>query len=306
MRAAVQVIVTVLPVLLAMAGARAEDAAAVYRQEQDVVIADAHGLVVPMDVFTPTGARNGRAIVDVASGAWHSDRGKIRDHERAQFYDILCGRGYVVFAVRPGSISRFTAADMVANIEAAIRWVKERAAIYEIDPDRLGLTGASAGGHLASLVGLKTSRPGEEATRVAAVGVFFPPTDFLDFAGAVIDPRGESRLGGITARLGFRDGLAGLDDEQIKQHLAAMSPVWQVHAGAPPFLLIHGDADPVVPLQQSEALRDALQAAGVPVQLIVKEGGAHPWPTIPEEVAKLADWFDERLDSGERKADSES
>lgn len=299
MRAAIRISVCSVIVLLPLHGARADDASTVYTQQQDIVITDSHGLAVPMDIFTPTGTRNGRAIVDVASGAWHSDRGKIRDHERAKFYDILCGRGYVVFAVRPGSISRFTAADMVANIEAAIRWVKERAATCEIDPDRLGLTGASAGGHLASLVGLKTSRTGEEATRVAAVAVFFPPTDFLDFAGTSIDPRSETRLGVISAKLGFPQGLAGLDDEQIRRGLEGLSPVRQVHAAAPPFLLIHGDADPVVPLQQSEALRDALQAAGVPVTLIVKEGGAHPWPTIPEEVAKLADWFDERLGSSQ-------
>lgn len=269
-----------------------------YIQQQDVVIADSHGLAVPVDIFAPTGPKNGCGIVDVASGAWHSDRGKIRDHEKARFYDILCGRGYCVFAVRPGSITRFTAADMVANIETAIRWVKERADEYEIDPDRLGLTGASAGGHLASLVALTASRPGEDGARVAAAAVFFPPADFLDFGGAVIDPRSDSRLGRFCAQLAFGSQLDGLTDEQVTKGLTLISPVRQVHADAPPFLLIHGDADPVVPLQQSEALRDALTAAGAPVELIVKAGGEHPWPTIPEEVAKLADWMDRQLAPG--------
>jgi acetyl esterase/lipase len=266
-----------------------------YTRQADVVIAESHGLSVPMDIFVPTGDRNGRAIVDVASGAWHSDRGKIRDHEQAQFYDILCGRGYCVFAVRPGSITRFTAADMVGNVETAIRWVKERAGEFAIDPDKLGLTGASAGGHLASLVALKTSRPGAAATRVAATAVFFPPADFLDFGGEAIDPRSETRLGRISSQLAFGGRLDGLTDEQIADGLTLISPVRQVHGDAPPFLLIHGDADPVVPLQQSERLRDALMAANVPVELIVKTGGAHPWPTIPEEVATLADWLDARL-----------
>jgi acetyl esterase/lipase len=292
----------ILFVAIAVWPAMADDA--VYQQQQDVVIADSNGLVVPMDIFVPTGTKNGRAIVDVASGAWHSDRGKIRDHERARFYDILCGRGYTVFAVRPGSISRFNAADMVTNIEAAIRWVKDRAAMYEIDPARVGLTGASAGGHLASLAGLKTSRAGEDGLRVAAVAVFFPPTDFLDYGGEMVDPRSESRFGTIAARLGFEGGVNGLNDEQVKEKLAAISPARQVHAASPPFLLIHGDADPVVPLQQSEALRDALQTANIPVTLIVKEGGGHPWLTIPEEVVKLADWFDERLESGPPKTES--
>lgn len=295
MRAALRVTAWLPGLVLVLSAVTAAADDAVYRQEKDVVIADSNGLAVPMDIFVPTATKNGRAIVDVASGAWHSDRGKIGDHQKARFYDILCGRGYTVFAVRPGSISRFNAADMVTNIETAIRWVKERASTYEIDPDQLGLTGASAGGHLASLVGLKTSRDGEDGLRVAAIAVFFPPTDFLDYGGEMVDPRGDSRLGKIAARLGFDAGVTGLSDEQVKEKLAAISPVRQVHADAPPFLLIHGDADPVVPLQQSEALRDALQTANVPVTLIVKEGGGHPWLTIPEEVVKLADWFDGRL-----------
>jgi dipeptidyl aminopeptidase/acylaminoacyl peptidase len=66
---------------------------------------------------------------------------------------------------------------------------------------------------------------------------------------------------------------------------------------APPFLLIHGDADPVVPLQQSERMVAALKEKGVSAELIVKRGGGHPWLTIHEEVQILADWFDTRLKS---------
>ncbi|HEY2837910.1 MAG TPA: hypothetical protein VGJ26_02090, partial [Pirellulales bacterium] len=79
--------------------ARAEEA---YNQKQDVIYAETDGIGLLMDVFTPTGKSNGLAIVDVASGAWFSDRGKINDHKRAQMFDIFCGRGYTVFAVRPG------------------------------------------------------------------------------------------------------------------------------------------------------------------------------------------------------------
>ena len=65
-------------------------------------MAKLHGVGLLMDVFTPTGEANGLGIVDVISGAWHSDRGKIRDHMRAQTFQILCAKGYTVFAVRPG------------------------------------------------------------------------------------------------------------------------------------------------------------------------------------------------------------
>ena len=75
-------------------------------QTQDVVFGEVHGTGLLMDVFTPTGTANGHAIVDVASGSWYSDRGKIRDHTLAQMYATFCGRGYVVFAIRPGSKTR--------------------------------------------------------------------------------------------------------------------------------------------------------------------------------------------------------
>ncbi|MBX3439855.1 MAG: hypothetical protein KF861_20365, partial [Planctomycetaceae bacterium] len=91
-------------------------AAEPYQQHENIVYAETHGIGLVMDVFVPTGNQNGLGIIDVASGAWHSDRGKINDHKRAQFYDIFCGRGYTVFAVRPGSVSKFTAEEMLANL----------------------------------------------------------------------------------------------------------------------------------------------------------------------------------------------
>src|SRR5580704_6073135 len=74
-----------------------------YKQQKDVVFGEADGVGLPMDIFTPLGKRNGFAVIDVVSGAWYTDRGKIRDHERGQFFQIFCGRGYTVFAIRPGS-----------------------------------------------------------------------------------------------------------------------------------------------------------------------------------------------------------
>jgi acetyl esterase/lipase len=252
-----------------------------------------------MDVFVPNDPKNGLAIVDVISGAWHSDRGKIRDHVRGQTFHILCGKGYTVFAVRPGSISRFSAPEMLAHVNLGIRWVKERAKEYAIDPDRLGLMGASAGGHLACMAAVTASTASAEGatldTRVKAVAVFFPPTDFLDYGGRAIDVRSGDRFGEVVRKLALPEGLGSLTDDELAAKIRQISPARLVTADAPPFLLIHGDADPVVPLQQSAAMHAALEAAGVSAELIVKPGGSHPWPTIHEEVAVLADWFDGQL-----------
>ena len=78
---------------------------------ENIVYGEAHGIGLLMDVFSPEGAKNGLGIVDVISGAWQSDRGKIRDHARAQTFHILCRKGYTVFAIRPGSVSKFSAGD---------------------------------------------------------------------------------------------------------------------------------------------------------------------------------------------------
>ena len=267
-----------------------------YDQKQDVVYGEVHGTGLLMDVFTPKEKANGLAIVDVASGAWHSDRGKIRDHTLAQLYKIFCSHGYTVFALRPGSRTRYTGLEMAAHVKLGIRFVKLHAADYKIDPERLGLTGASAGGHLATLVALTPEEENPDAsqplqrhgTQVKAAAVFFPPTDFLDWNG-----KPASTL--LLADLLFLGGVKGHSDEEIQERARQISPARLVKGPAIPFLLIHGDADPLVPLQQSQKMVEALKAAGGSAELIVKKGGKHPWPTLHEEVKVMADWFDQQL-----------
>jgi acetyl esterase/lipase len=274
-----------------------------YVQHENIVYAEVDGVGLLMDVFTPTEGANGLAIVDVISGAWHSDRGKIRDHQRAQTFNILCRKGYTVFAVRPGSISKFSALEMLAHLNKGIAWVKAHADQYKIDPNRLGLMGASAGGHLACLAAISAEnaaaqtagKPEADDARVKAVAVFFPPTDFLDWGGKAIDAHAADGVGSMIRKLAFPEGLADDNDDEVAQKLTQISPARLVKTAAPPFLLIHGDADPVVPLQQSEAMIAALKAVGTPAELIVKHGGGHPWLTLPVEVQVLADWFDKQL-----------
>jgi acetyl esterase/lipase len=276
--------------------ARAADEVS-YAQQKDVVYAETHGTGLLMDVFTPKGKPNGLAIVDVVSGAWYSDRNKIRDHTLAQIFQIYCARGYVVFAARPGSKTRYTAADMDQNVKTAIRYAKAHASEYHVDPSRLGLTGASAGGHLATLAALTPAAANPESknplerldTTVRAVGVFFPPTDFVEWdTGKPADPK-------IVGPLLFLTSGSGHSEEEIRSAAKAVSPVYRVGHPTIPFLLIHGDADPLVPLSHSQKLVAAIQGAGGSAELIVKAGGGHPWLTLPEEVKQMADWFDRQL-----------
>jgi acetyl esterase/lipase len=267
-----------------------------YDQKIDVVYGDVHGTGLLMDVFAPKGKANGLGIIDVVSGAYNSDRGKIRDHTLAQVYSVLCSRGYTVFAVRPGSHSRYTCFDMVDNLRTGIRYVKQHAADFKIDPERLGLTGASAGGHLATLAAVTPQEPRPEAknallrfsTNVKAAAVFFPPTDLLDWNGKPAPLE-------IVGEVLFLGGAKGHSEEDIKERAREISPARLVKGTPIPFLFFHGDADPLVPLQQSQRMVEALKAAGGSAELIVKKGGGHPWLTIFEEVKVMADFFDRQL-----------
>lgn len=262
-----------------------------YTQTKNVVYAEVDGVGLILDVFAPTGKPNGIGLVDVASGAFYSDRGKIEDHRKAQVFDIFCRKGYTVFAVRPGSITKFSLAEMAGHVKKGIAWVKEHAGDYGVDPNRLGMMGASAGGHLASLAAVTA----DDATAVKAAGVFFPPTDFLEYGKRKVDENTPlADLAFVKRFLGPADKPPASTSE-LMEKLRKISPALLVTDKAPPFLIIHGDADPMVPLEQSKKLLASLESAGVPAQLIVKKGGGHPWPTIHEEVQVMADWFDKQL-----------
>lgn len=272
-----------------------------YHRTCNHVYAEAHGVGLLYDVFAPEDNANGLGIVDVVSGAWHADRHRLNEHIGLGVFDALCARGFTVFAVRPGSASKFTARQMLRHIHAAIRHIKVHAAHYGIDPERLGLSGASAGGHLAALAALQPEEAMPQSRQaykqygssVRAVGLLFPPTDLVDFSEQGFDFT--TAEGQPIQRLLFDDGVAHHDREAILAAATEISPARLHPQDPPPFLLIHGDADPVVPLAQSEKLAATLRAAGGSAELIVKPGGGHPWPDIRTELDQMATWFGQNL-----------
>jgi acetyl esterase/lipase len=227
----------------------------------------------------------------------------------ARVYDIFCSKGYTVFAVRPGSITLFSTPEMVAHLRTATKWIRDHAHDYGIDPNNLGITGGSAGGHLACLTVISTpvSAEGTDEQPFKAVGVFFPPTDFLHYRGDAEkfakDERWVKRMRNLAiSRRGDKE--ARIETAGLIEALRRISPALLVEQKQPPFLIIHGDADPLVPLQQSEVLVKALTKAGGSAELIVKPGGGHPWLTINEEVKVMADWFDKQFKVNESKSKS--
>jgi acetyl esterase/lipase len=282
-----------------------------YAQAKDIAYTEAKGQTLYLDVFTPTGENRhaylqptdhgkGLALIDVISGGWNSRRARQEEHEQAAVFDILCARGYTVFAIRPGSLPDFTGLEMVENLQRGIRWVKAHAAEYGIDPDRIGMMGASAGAHLASLatVYAQPAQPDSpdpllrHDTKVQALAAFFPPTDFLDWNGALGPYEREPYLL-------FSDGVEGKSLEAIQEIAARLSPARQVKPGLPPIFLCHGEDDPVVPVQQAHIFEKALQEHGNRVDKVIKAGGGHFWLTIPEEIIRAGQFFDHHLAGAE-------
>ena len=315
-----------LPVLLLMLGvpALAIDLPSFsppkpYEQRIEVPYGEAKGETMWMDIFIPTGENRldyyqpndngwGLGIVDVISGGYKSTRDRLSYHETARLFHIFCARGYTVFAVSCGSHPEFTALEMVEQVERAIRWVKAHADEYHIDPDQLAITGASAGGHLATMAAIlpKPAVPDAEdpllhfSTNVAAAAVMFPPTDFLNWKdGEMVDLDRKERLL-------FSDGIENHTMEEIQEGAKRISPVYQINGRTPPFLIIHGDEDPVVPVEQAYRLHDRLLETGNDAELIIKEGGGHFWVTLPEEIIKVADWLDAHLKQPAGAADAKA
>lgn len=189
------------------------------------------------------------------------------------------------------------------DCKAAIRWVRGHATEFHLDPDRIGVIGGSAGGHLVALLGSSggvESLEGELgpfaklSSRVTCVVDMYGPADLL----AMGDPPGfasHNRPGSPESK------LVGGPIQERKDVAKAASPITYVAKGDPAFLIIHGDKDPTVSIDQSVRLDKALREAGVDVTFIKVEGGGHGGFRNPEIPRRIRLFFDKHLkgiDSG--------
>jgi acetyl esterase/lipase len=273
---------------------------------RDVIYGRRAGLALTMDVFRPA-KPIGAAVVMIVSSGFVSTPDKIAP----PFADELLKRGYTVFAVVHGSQPKFTVPEIREDISRAVRFIRYSAKDYGIDPDRIGAGGASSGGLMALLLGTAATDGNPNAAdpvervsnRVRAVAAFFPPTDYLNYSGPgkeLLDIHVHPRA--IRAPYDFHDfdPAEGVfqrvtDKERLRAIYRSISPIYYVTARSAPTLLIHGDKDELVPLQQSETFAARLKEAGVPVRLDVKKGAGHGWLTILNDMPTVADWFDEHL-----------
>lgn len=279
-----------------------------YTRTRDVIYGRKFGTALTMDVFTPK-KPNGAGLIFCVSGGWFSDHRAVNP----AFFEEALKRGYTVFAVVHGSQPRYTIPEVVEDMHRAVRFIRHNGKKYGVDAGRLGIMGASAGGHLSLMIGT-AGNVGDadardaidrESSRVAAVACFFPPTDFLNYGEKGAWARKSPVLSGFRPPFDYRrmDKTTRrlervTDEETLRKMDRDVSPVYQVTKDDPPTLIIHGDADKLVPIQQAEEMIEALEKTGVTSKLIVKKGAGHGWPAIVEDVKLLIDWFDEHLAAG--------
>ncbi len=217
----------------------------------------------------------------------------------------LARRGYFCATIEYRLSGEAVFPAQIEDCKCAIRWLRAHAKEYNLDPDRIGVWGSSAGGHLVALLGTSggvkelEGKGGWEkhSTRVQAVVDFFGPTDLLN----IVEDAGKNQFQGRTGFDSKNNPVAlllGGPIEENKDKAAKASPITYVSKDDPPFLIVHGDRDALVPLGQSERLRDALKKVGVEAKLHVVKGAGHGLGRVGDVGDMIVSFFDEHLRRG--------
>ena len=261
----------------------------------DIVYGHKDGMALTMDLYQPEVKPNGAAILFMVSGGWYSKWSP--PEQSLGFFAPYLSKGYRVFAVRHGSSPRYSIPEAVSDVRRAVRFVRKNSKRFEINADRLGVLGMSAGGHLSLMLGTSSDDGNPNSNdqleqvsdRVAAVVALVPPTDLR----VAVWEAPES----LPAYRNFP--ALNLDLKQAAVH----SPLTHVTSDDAPALVIMGGKDELVPPRHGEWIAAEFKKKEVPHKLIVfpdaghgLEGDANRATTIRE----ATDWFDKYLQSSSR------
>lgn len=286
-RLGLHLLISFILIILSVPNERAVFAHTVLR---DIEYASVDGISLLLDLYLPPLEPDATAplVIWVHGGGWRSGS---KDQTIAP---ATLGEDYAIASVnyRLTGIATFPA--QIHDVKAAVRWLRAHAVEYGFDPQRFGAWGSSAGGHLVALLGVSCGSEELEGTGgdylnesscVQAVCDFYGPTDLL----SLLDQRG----GRDARRIMAEDLLLGGPVEEKIELANLASPITHISADVPPFLIMHGSDDDVVPVEQSIAFDNALGNAGIDSTLIIIEGAGHGFPR--DQLMPVKPFFDRIL-----------
>jgi acetyl esterase/lipase len=228
---------------------------------RDVVYAAPEGVEVRLDLRLPKTRGPWPLVVTVHGGGW-------REGDKA-FFDLSPFLpGYAVASINYRLYPAFRFPAMIEDVKSALRFLRAHAAEYGIDPDRVAIVGQSAGGHLAALAALADETAGWD------VGENLGESSRVDAAVVLAGPSDLARTFPLEWVSDLVLGVFGVEQ------WPAGSPVTWADAGDPPLLVVHGEEDPIVPVEQARLLHEAVQAAGGDSTLVVVRNAGHAFESV--------------------------
>jgi len=239
-------------------------------QPKDLVYARIDGKSLALDLYLPTGVQAPPLLVWVHGGAWTTG-------SKASVPPVFLANGFAVASVdfRQSTEARFPA--QVHDIKAAIRYLRANAPAYGYRADKIAIAGDSSGGHLAALVGVTNDHRELEGTvgdnpkqssSIQAIVSYYGASDLRTILA-------QSTPFGLNMRRPALERLLGALPDQVPELAALASPVSHVDAQDPPLMLLHGDHDPQMPINQAHELQGAYEKLGLDVTFVVVHGAGH-------------------------------
>lgn len=258
----------------------------------DIEFAVVNGHSLKLDLYMPEKIESPQLIVWIHGGGWRAG-----DKSKCYVTD-LTKHGFAVASISYRLTDKAIFPAQIHDCKAAIRWLRANQSKYGYKADKIGVSGASAGGMLAALIGTSGGVEFLEgnvggnlnySSKVEAVVDFYGPTDFI--LRSQNQPKRANAVGSICYKL-----FGGGADKKVELARAA-SAVTHVSKDDPPFLVIHGDNDKKVFLDQSQRIEEEYKKAGLPLELMLIKGGGHGGKIYFEKpiIKKMAGFFKENL-----------